>query len=246
MGGAPATGSGPGSPAASCTGEGPTSPTCLLPVLMRAQPHATKHRNPASTCLPSLPTGLLRGLLPWFCLGLALALPGLQPCSAAHTLSAAHAICGSGPQGFPLSTEFLPEGKVSASCVRQTVPALPSPPPPRLPCPARFQLEVWVGEESLASLRLSCLPAPCLLLGLCMLGQVHVARQQVKDKVQKPQTCWGARSEVLSPLTSVLAFTHNFQHYCPSQVTHCSLNRYTKHPLMSGGPVAGAHPQSCP
>lgn len=199
MGGAPAAGSGPGSPAASCTGEGPTSPTCLLPVLMRAQPHATKHRNPASTCLPSLPTGLLRGLLPWFCLGLALALPGLQPCSVAHTLSAAHTICGSGPQGFPLSTEFLPEGKVLASCVRQTVPALPSPPPPRLPCPALPAGGLGGrGEPGFPQALLSASPVPAP-------GPLHAgtgARSQAAGEGQSSEATDLLGSEVGGPFPS--------------------------------------------
>lgn len=124
---------------------------------------------------------------------------------------------------------------------------------PVAPSPPGSPALSWRSEwERRASLGLSHLPAPWLLLGLCVLGQVHMARQQVKDKIQRPQTCWGARPEltglahVPAPLTSVPAFTCTFQHYCPLQVAHCCLNRYTKHLLISGGPVAGTHCQSYP
>lgn len=91
---------------------------------------------------------------------------------------------------------------------------------------------------------LSCLSPMWLLLGLCMLGQVHMARRQVTDEVQEPLSCGETRPEVTccwpelpGPSDFDAAFTYTIGHTPPGD---CSLSRCIKqHHWCLRGPVVG-------
>lgn len=103
------------------------------------------------------------------------------------------------------------------------------------------------GLPRVPFLCLSCLSATWLHLGLCVLGQTHVARQQVRDEVQDPRlhTCWGVKPELPGLRYLAPSLHTHFQYHCPSaghSLLPEQVYKIKHHLLMSEGLVGG--PQS--